>query len=120
MKSERVIAGTKLKPARGGTRARAAAKTGNIPPFSAHLFWDTNIDKIDCEKDKDLIIERVLVFGSENDERLLYALYSEHAIKKTAKKSMNLNDRTIACLSAIFNIPKEKFKCYGKRPYSRN
>jgi hypothetical protein len=88
-----------------------------IKELSPHLFWDVDINQLDYRKDKCLIIERILVYGKENDERLLNMIYSKNCIKSVAKKSMNLNDRTICYLSEIYNIPEEKFRCYKKKPY---
>jgi hypothetical protein len=82
--------------------------------FSKHLFWDIDRNKLDYKEDRTLIIERVLVYGNEDDERQLYNLYSKNVIKKVAIKSENLNERTVFYLSAILNVPREKFKCYKK------
>ena len=82
--------------------------------FSKHLFWDMDINQLEIKKDKHLIIERVFTYGKENDERLLFNIYDAADIKKTVKKSHNLNLNTILYLSAILNIPKEKFKCISQ------
>jgi hypothetical protein len=82
--------------------------------FSKHLFWDIDRSKLDYQEDRALIIERVLVYGTEDDERQLYNLYSRNVIKKVAIKSANPNDRTVSYLSVILDVPREKFKCYKK------
>jgi hypothetical protein len=86
------------------------------PPvhFSKHLFWDIDRSRLDYKEDRELIIERVLVYGNEDDERQLYDLYSKNVIKKVAIKSENLNARTVSYLSTIMDIPEEKFKCYKR------
>jgi hypothetical protein len=88
--------------------------------LSACLFWDYDRKKIDCKRDKELIIERALTLGNENDERLLYTMYSAGEIKRAVKKSVNLNGRTAAYLSVVFNIPPEKFKCLKQKPFYLN
>jgi hypothetical protein len=90
------------------------------PQFSKYIFWDCDINKIDYDRDKAFVIERVLVWGNENDEKELFKYYDIKSIRKAAKHSTNLNDRTISYLNAILDIPKGKFKCYKKKPYYQN
>jgi hypothetical protein len=90
------------------------------PDFNKYIFWDIDYEKINFEKQKLFVIERVLVMGDETDERKLFNYYKIRDIKKAAKKSTLLNDMTISYLSVILNIPEEKFKCYGKKRYYRN
>jgi len=91
-----------------------------LSQFSPHLFWDTNLEKLDIRKDKKYIIERVMNYGLEKDEILLYKLYSSGTIKRTVTKLDTLNQRTIAYLSMIFNLKETKFKCFGKIPSHLN
>jgi hypothetical protein len=88
--------------------------------FSPHLFWDMNVDAFDAQRDKVLIIERVMNYGFETDERLLYHLYSVNTIKRIITRLNSLNERTISYLSMVFGIKEEKFKCYGKIPSHLN
>ena len=39
--------------------------------LSKRIFWDINIDKLDYKKNKQIIIERIAVHGSENDEKIM-------------------------------------------------
>ena len=91
-----------------------------LSQFSPHLFWDIRINELDIRKDKTFIIERVMNYGLEKDEILLYKLYTANLIKKTVVKLETLNMRTIAYLSMIFNLKENKFKCYGKIPSHLN
>jgi hypothetical protein len=87
------------------------------PSFSEHIFWDVHIDKLNYEKQKVFIIERVLVYGLEDDERQLYDYYKANTIKKVALKSRNLNKSTACYLSVLFNIPKERFACFKEKQW---
>ena len=91
-----------------------------LSQFSPHLFWDTNLDKLDVKRDKTCIIERVINYGLEKDEIILYKLYSAGTIKKTVTKLETLNQRTIAYLSMVFNLKETDFKCFGKIPSHLN
>ena len=78
------------------------------------------MDKLDVKRDKIYIIERVMNYGLEKDEILLYKLYSTGTIKRIITKLDTLNKRTIAYLSMIFNLKETKFKCFGKTPSHMN
>ena len=88
--------------------------------FSPRIFWDVKIETLDFWHNRDYIIERAVVYGTENDEKLLYKLYSWREIKKNVIKSDSLNDTVIHYLSAILGVKKEKFKCYGRIPLHMN
>ena len=47
------------------------------------LFWDTNPDKIDLQKNARYVIERVLEFGHLNEISWLFKTYSKSKIKQT-------------------------------------
>jgi hypothetical protein len=97
--------------------AKKSDENDKTAHFSKHLFWDIDRSKLNYKEDKELIIERVLVYGNEDDERRLYNLYSKNVVKKAAMKSENLNDRTVSYLSVILDIPREKFKCCKKNVF---
>ena len=102
-------------------KIKLSRKKKTAPPdFNEYIFWDLADEKINFEKQKLFIIERVLVMGDESDERKLFDYYTIKDIKRAAKKSMFLNDMTIAYLSVILDIPEKKFKCYGKKRYYQN
>ena len=87
-----------------------------IKNFSPHIFWDLKIDKLDIKDDKRLIIERVFNYGTQSDEKLLYTMYTYREIKNEVKKCDELFENALSYLSVIFNIKKESFKCYRKKP----
>lgn len=53
-----------------------------IPEFVAPCLWSYNIDQIDLEKDKEIIITMVLNYGDVKRIRWLYSVYSEDDIKQ--------------------------------------
>jgi hypothetical protein len=74
-------------------------------PFSQFLFWDAPIDKIDPEKNKNYIIERVLSRGFLQDFYFLLQLYSTEEITAAVKKSKVLDNKTVHFCSYYFKIP---------------
>lgn len=51
------------------------------------LFWDTDLSKLDIEKNKQYIIERILELGDRNAVRWLFSNISSEEIRNTLKKS---------------------------------
>jgi hypothetical protein len=80
--------------------------------FSPHVFWNCDVKKLDALKHKKIIIERVIEYGLESDEILMWKLYGYNAIKKTAINDVNLNKDRLMYLSFMFNVKMSKFKCY--------
>jgi hypothetical protein len=54
------------------------------------LFWDTNPDKIDFQKNAQYVIERVLDFGRDTEVRWLWKTYDKSLIKKVVMQSRSL------------------------------
>lgn len=79
-------------------------KRGDFP-FSQFLFWDTPVEKIDPEKHKNFIIERVITRGWLQDFYFLIQLYSREEIQAAVKKSKVLDPKTVHFCSHYFNIP---------------
>ena len=95
-------------------------KNSFLTQFSPHLFWDTDVSTLDVRRDKTYIIERVMNYGLETDEIILYKLYSFGVIRKTVTRLETLNQRTIAYLSMVLNLKETKFRCFGKIPSHLN
>jgi hypothetical protein len=85
-----------------------------LSKLSTHLFWDCNIDCLDPNIDKKLILERVFSRGTENDEREVFNYYGENVIKNTVLDIKYFDKKTLNYLSVVFNVPKEEFKCYKR------
>jgi hypothetical protein len=90
-------------------------KNNLIQEISRSIFWDVKTENLDYDRNKEYIIERVYTRGNQEDEILLWKIYSYYTMKKIIPYLDGLDDITISYLSIIFNIKKEKFKCYGKK-----
>ena len=62
----------------------AKVKT-KIPQKMKWLFWSYDIKSLDLEKDKDYIIAQVLNYGTWEDLKWLYKVYSEKEIEEVVK-----------------------------------
>ena len=55
----------------------------NMAIFQKALFWDTNIDKIDWQKQKRAVIHRVLERGTEMEIKEIILFYGKKMIEET-------------------------------------
>lgn len=54
-----------------------------LPKKLQSVLWSVNIDHLDLEKDKYYIIHQVLIYGSLNDLKWLFAAYTRSEIIET-------------------------------------
>ena len=82
--------------------------------LSKHLFWDYDINILDPNLDKKLILERVFSCGTEKDEKTVFDYYGKEVIKNTVLEINTLDKKTVNYLSIVLGTHKEEFKCYKK------
>jgi len=85
-----------------------------IKLLNKRIFWDLHIDKLDYKQDKQRIIERIAVHGTENDEKIMNIMYSIRTIRKCLIKSDSLNEKVIQYYAFVLNEKEKKFKCYSR------
>nr|WP_129732211.1 hypothetical protein [Parabacteroides goldsteinii] len=83
-----------------------------INQFSPHLFWDIDRNKLDWNKHRAYIVERVLEYGTLSDWKFLRSYMSIDEIASFAKNFRQLDPKTLSFISTISNTPKEEFRCY--------
>ena len=84
----------------------------NYKEFSAHIFWDCNVNDLDTEKNKKFIIQRVLDYGLLKDWLIIQKYYGIQEIGKIATTINELDEKSISFVSMIAKIPQEQFLCY--------
>jgi hypothetical protein len=62
--------------------------------FRQALFWDTNPNKIDTEKNAQYIIERILDLGKDSEVKWMWDFYDKNLLKKVVENSRCLMPRT--------------------------
>ena len=97
----------------------AITQNGNelLLELTKGLFWNSDIKKLDYIRDKKYIIERILDAGLENDEIIMWKLYSYKEIKKIALNIENLHKDKVTYMSFVLKVKETKFKCYNKKPW---
>jgi hypothetical protein len=82
-------------------------------------FWDVDASKLDAQKSKRLIIERVFSLGNLEEITMLIDFYGDQQIVETLCKVNYLDPKTLNFVSKLFKTPLEKFKCYTKAQLTR-
>jgi len=83
--------------------------------FSQHLFWDIEINTLDLFKHKTYIVNRVMQYGLFKDWQIILQIYGLKSITDTAKNIRDLDQKSMAFLSLLSNIPREDFLCYTQK-----
>jgi hypothetical protein len=83
-----------------------------IDEFSPSLFWDVDRRKLSITDHAGFIIQRVCMLGNIGDYKLLVKNYGLEKIKSELLQARYLDKKTLNYFSIIFDIPKEKFRCY--------
>ena len=82
-----------------------------IPKFIESVLWSYDVNKIDFNLHKKLIISQVLNYGTEDATDWLFRRYTTDLIRKVAQKIPNgqWNKKSLALWSLCLNIrPKSK------------
>jgi len=90
-----------------------------LSQFTKGLFWSYDINKLDYLKNKKTVIEQVIEAGLEDDEILMWKLYSYEDIKNVALNIEYLEPDKLPYIAFVLKIKEEEFKCYGKKPWYR-
>lgn len=75
------------------------------------LFWDKA--PLDLEKDKFVIIERILEFGTEAESISIIAAYGDEFVRDVVCNSRNLSPKTVNYFSLLLGIPREATRCFS-------
>ncbi|MEI6696963.1 MAG: DUF6922 domain-containing protein [Bacteroidia bacterium] len=87
-----------------------------ISSINPRYFWDVNTTELDPLKSKRFIIERVLTLGNLKEVKLVLAAYGKPEVIQELCKLNYLDPKTLQFVSVLFGIPKNKFKCYKRKP----
>lgn len=80
--------------------------------LSQGLFWDADTSTLDPERHARDIINRVLLSGTEQDWAEIKRHYGLERIREEALQMRYLSDTALSFCSTIFDIPRERFRCY--------
>lgn len=80
--------------------------------LSRSLFWDTDYDKLDWEKNARFIVERVLQMGNVEDFRQIKRYYGKKKLQELIKNIRYLDRKPMYFASVYFDIPLNDMRCF--------
>ena len=86
-----------------------------IQKLKPHYFWDVDFSKLDVHANKRLIIHRVITLGSLEEILMIVNHYGRPTFLSEIKK-LSLDPKTLNFVSKVFEIPKNEFVCYNRKP----
>ena len=91
-------------------------KIRDNPQISPHLLWDVDKTKIDYQKMKLFIVERVIERGSKDDFYAIFQLYGgPEGVREIVKKANFYDPRDEAMARVLFDLKKTEMECYKRR-----
>ena len=92
-------------------------KMKDNPQVSPHLLWDVDKSKVNYQKMKGFVVQRVIERGDKEDFYTILQLYGGHkGVREIVKNHCDFYDpRDEALARVLFNLKKEDLKCYERR-----
>ena len=84
--------------------------------ISSSLFWDMDYEKLDWEKNKQLIVQRVIERGTIKALHEITGFYGKDRVVAVIKQLPFLSSRDIAFVHIYFDIPLNELRCYTNKP----
>lgn len=75
------------------------------------LFWDKG--PLDPEKDKFVIVERILEFGTERESQAIVSYYGDEIIRDVVRNSRNLSPKTVNYFARLLDVSREATRCFS-------
>lgn len=79
------------------------------------LFWDVSKENLDPERNRHLIIERVITRGNLDEFSALLHFYGIRKIRNTLKSLPVLDKKSMNFIVTFFNIHPKDLECYQKK-----
>lgn len=74
-------------------------------------FWDKG--PLSTRRDKYVIIERVLEFGTEEEVEIVLAYYGPECVKEVVRESRELSPRTVNYFVLLFGLSRGETRCFS-------
>jgi hypothetical protein len=78
-------------------------------------FWDVDVDKLDVDRSKRLIIERVFGLGTAEEILLVRNYYGTRVVVNVLRRLNYMDPKTLNFVSKLFNVSLQSFKCYTRK-----
>ena len=79
------------------------------------LLWEYNTEKIDWQKMRNIIVQRVIERGNTDDFHAILNQYSLEGVKQAIKQIPFLNKKDMTFVCTIFDLNKTELRCYTSK-----
>lgn len=83
--------------------------------FRKTLFWDVSKEELDPDRNRHLIIERVISRGNLDEFSVLLHFYGMRKIRNTLKSLPVLDKKSMNFIITFFNIDPKELECHRKK-----
>lgn len=90
------------------------------PNIRDSLFWDVDVIKLDWNRHKQLIVERVIQRGTLKAIKEVMDHYGIQEFKSVVKQLPYLDKRDTAFVHIYFDIPLNELRCYTRKRLAQN
>ena len=74
-------------------------------------FWDKG--PLNPMRDKYIIIERILEFGTEEEVEIILTYYGTESVKKVVRESRELSSRTVNYFALMLGLSRRETRCFS-------
>ena len=74
-------------------------------------FWDKG--SLEPMRDKYIIIERILEFGTEDEVEIILTYYGTESVKKVVRESRGLSPKTVNYFALVFGLSRGETRCFS-------
>jgi hypothetical protein len=68
---------------------------------------------LDPEKDKFVIVERILELGTERESQAVVSYYGDEFVREVVRNSRNLSPKTVNYFAWLLDISREATRCFS-------
>ena len=87
----------------------------SVADLAAYAFWDTDITKLDMERDKNIIIPRIFERAKLDDILNTIVFYGIDVCSNLLTDNKYLPEHAVYAGHLLLSVPLEKFKAYAAR-----
>jgi hypothetical protein len=80
--------------------------------LSPHLFWDTKLESLDFQKNKRLIVDRVLHRGTLEEWNFVKNYYGKDELIKILCELPFIAPKEANFVKVLFNLEPQQMRCY--------
>ena len=85
----------------------------SVPQGFKPYFWDTQLDSLDLDTNRQYIIARLLKWGDRDAWKWLTSTYNQSDIIDVVKSNRELSSKDANFYANIYHIPQEELRCHN-------